>query len=89
MEHTKGPWRLAYDGIAYDGSKAVIDPQNSEGNANAKLIAAAPDLLEACVVIRGLLTGIDHAHYATNTEPEFEKAIEFIDKAIARAREGE
>jgi hypothetical protein len=59
-EHTPGPWRLNSDAllvgndalkmsiaIAYDSSTAADGVSREEMKANARLIAAAPDLLEA------------------------------------------
>jgi hypothetical protein len=57
MEHTKGPWivssstivcdesaRIISQGVCFDGLGVPI----GEAMANALLISAAPDLLEAC-----------------------------------------
>ncbi len=55
-EHTKGPWKIgprrSVIGLAFDGSEKNICDQVRGGspdaaNANARLIAAAPDLYEA------------------------------------------
>ena len=58
-KHTPGPWVIennrsfpmivARDGGKYDG--ACICPEVCNGEANARLIAAAPELLEACKII--------------------------------------
>ena len=59
MEHTKGPWTIEKeDGefwAIYSGSELVADVLHkyasftmAEGEANARLIAAAPDLLAMC-----------------------------------------
>ena len=49
-KHTPGPWRVA-NGVqirsARDQIAKVWMMRNGEGNANARLIAAAPELLEA------------------------------------------
>ena len=54
-QHTPGPWRIAPDmhGICNSPVAGVIDATGcaiancgSSGNANARLIAAAPDLLQ-------------------------------------------
>jgi len=52
MKHTKEPWELSDDGFIYSGYVRIADPHCSqldinEREANAKLIAAAPELLEA------------------------------------------
>lgn len=49
-QHTPGPWHVA-NGVQIRSERHQIAKvwmmRNGEGNANAKLIAAAPDLLEA------------------------------------------
>ena len=55
MRHTKGPWGIKENGkhetpSIYAGWKHIArlkDQSNGELNANARLIASAPDLLEA------------------------------------------
>jgi hypothetical protein len=51
-EHTPGPWQLRGFNI-YDNNKRLVANAGGEykmdvDRANAKLIAAAPDLLRAC-----------------------------------------
>ena len=60
LKHTKGPWAVAHsagvghaDLIVSDHANATICEIDSDGpkeetEANARLIASAPDLLEAC-----------------------------------------
>jgi len=53
MEHTKGPWRqttsTVYDQIeTADGELICFLGMKENSKANARLIAAAPDLLAAC-----------------------------------------
>lgn len=85
-KHTPGPWvaRLekdgwvvahnTYDCVAYIRTLTVAD-------ANAALIAAAPELLEACQAASA---------YLADPASEFEKnrkvATEMIHSAIARAK---
>jgi hypothetical protein len=53
--HTPGPWRCTQAARAnaqilieaVDGSEVCRQPADAEGRANARLIAAAPDLLAA------------------------------------------
>lgn len=59
QQHTPGPWRVTYDGTAYfvqEHLKTEVLSVDEHGNpckwskereGNARLIAAAPDLLEA------------------------------------------
>ena len=63
-KHTPGPWRMKYD-VA--GHYNVFGPDrtfivevaahggSAPDNANARLIAAAPELLEACLSMTNLL----------------------------------
>lgn len=52
-KHTPGPWALDDDGFVYGEGFIVSDPHSSpeidldEREANARLIAAAPELLAA------------------------------------------
>lgn len=52
-KHTKGPW-VAHRGIDYcqvsapDGLVHTVSHADDESEANARLIAAAPELLAAC-----------------------------------------
>jgi len=71
MSHTKGPWRVEgrfrvvrdTDGplprIIVDStiSGECRDDENEADAANARLISAAPDLLEACKYTLSVLTG--------------------------------
>ena len=50
--------------------------------ANAHLMAAAPDLLEACDVAFGLITKRD-----SNTEADYEEVAEMLKQAIKKAKE--
>jgi len=65
MEHTQGEW-FAKDGQIYPietgKTLAVIpyyDKDNKEQEANSKLIAASPDMLEACKLALVVLRGLD------------------------------
>jgi hypothetical protein len=50
IKHTPGPWTITKTNDVVVGFDFVMSPGKSsqEIRANAKLIAAAPDLLEAC-----------------------------------------
>lgn len=65
-KHTPGPWRIRLDGAEPVGEKGNFEPiggcgccgspwanadTEEENNANARLIAAAPELLEALNLI--------------------------------------
>ena len=57
QKHTPGPWNFSDDGFIYSSDREMIaDPHCSkldldEREANAKLIAAAPELLSICLSI--------------------------------------
>ena len=74
MEHTPGPWEISggtnskrslfvwrkeEPGFIEPHGIATVHGELAEVKANARLIAAAPDLLEAC---RGLLMDTRHRH---------------------------
>ena len=55
MKHTQGKWKRRRNGMIFSGSLAIAKVRGSfenenkdEYEANAKLIASAPELLEAC-----------------------------------------
>jgi hypothetical protein len=81
MNHTKGEW-IAKDGQIYPqetGKTLALIPYFDEGNeeheANQKLIAAAPTMLEALILVRAQMT----AHIPEST-------FDLIDKAINKAK---
>ena len=76
--HTPGPWHVA-NGVQIRGEREQIAKvwmmRGGEGNANARLIAAAPELLEAlkaCAAVcagetmnkRGLISALEQARAA-------------------------
>lgn len=83
--HTPGPWELTKEHLsiqAYPPGDIVKICSNPSGMnyldrnnwlANAPLIAAAPDLLEACLLVRNVIR---------DCSPAF---LEKIDAAIAKA----
>jgi len=90
MKHTKGPWRRfggMVDGYGITSDKAVILPRDGfnglHHDANARLIASAPDLLEACKSVRVMLSvwSID-PYKSPNT---LLTLVEGLDKAIQKA----
>ena len=91
--HTKGPWEASdrgdYDD--FDGDSRVVlgddirvavvhDRGTQEAEANARLIAAAPDMLEA-------LEAMEVAYEAENNEAEFFK--DYDEDPFLRAHEME
>ena len=63
IKHTPGPWYVSYDTVSIrqfnsQQSPFIADTAGTEnGEANARLIAAAPDLLEACQIAARLFEG--------------------------------
>ena len=65
-QHTPGPWQMGGELISKEGSNLEIasvwsesanrklSPRQSEADANARLIAAAPELLEAAQRVTGI-----------------------------------
>ena len=99
-KHTHGPWEWTREGVRYQRLLARRGPEILSGQgygqamgvdnliigvADARLIAAAPDLLVACKVARNLF-----ASYEPTAIPEW--AIEQVDEqllsAVAKAEGG-
>ena len=77
-KHTPGPWHTAGEqGVqirsAKDQIAKVWTMRGNEWKANARLIAAAPELLEALKLARSIIGHPDDAH------------TQMIDAAIAKA----
>lgn len=85
VKHTPGPWGVYPDcpnTMVYcddkagsrvaDCSSETTDLSKEEKEANAKLIAAAPELLEACIKARSAFL---------TSEPEYDLLTEVIEKA--------
>ena len=97
---TPGPWKICYYG--YEPKELVIakdkKPETRVANvdiqerfkslANARLIAAAPELLEALQKTNELLKDLDNTH--TGDERYWEFAIQYSEnrKLIEKALEG-
>lgn len=95
--HTKGPWHLVggqvfsdthmvdliADVIGGSGRQFIDDDTNAECLANARLIAAAPDLLEAMEdALQGLLAAFPHASRIRDIlQPKIDRARAAIAKA--------
>jgi len=82
--HTPGPWTAGNDGYIYSAGDIVADstfgclPQ-IEGDHNARLIAAAPDLLEALMRLV----------YTYQPRDDYEKQSLVIARAAIRKAKGE
>lgn len=87
-EHTPGPWRSC-DGLVFrdepEPGRAIADCRDyadAEAEANARLIAAAPELLAALTLFEGEFGSLDsHCGHIT-------KMTQFARAAIAKATGG-
>lgn len=99
-KHTRGPWHVYDRGIGWevhDGAECsdTCDTINSEfretfTEADARLIAAAPELLEACHDVKNFLANLENG--TRRDDPLFALRIMFhkplhavLDAAIAKA----
>lgn len=90
-QHTPGPWRMSADSDETMNPAFLITESNTtdwpsivaevNGEANARLIAAAPDLLEALKSVQAAIY-IDDAGQLRLTR-SFDESV--LDAAIARA----
>lgn len=96
--HTAGPWNAVEcetgsgwtvgprrtDGVDYvaDVHRLTSGRTDAESDANAHLIAAAPDLLKALRMARTWVAGFDH-------EDRARADLAVIDAAISKAEDGQ
>lgn len=98
QHHTPGPWLWEKDHDTggyvvwtrqpHTGELATVNPDDINGKwpakANAHLIAAAPDLLEACQNMRGLYdTPVERRR--RSEDPLYDDAVSQLRAAIAKA----
>jgi len=78
MKHTPGPWRYVKSDAVYDSDDYQICDFGScsteEGHANARLIAAAPELLECVIDLLDLALSIPEGWKET------QKAIALLER---------
>lgn len=102
--HTPGPWTARLNSwvrweILYGGGQLAViakpdDPASpppvSETEANARLIAAAPDLLAAlkaaCGYFRNVLIDLDTGTPKATTRQTVDGGLKMIEAALAKAR---
>lgn len=64
-KHTPGPWTLTPDGLAEpENCHLVVDRRSESGMANARLMAAAPELAEALQACLALLRRLPEVYPA-------------------------
>jgi len=98
-KHTPGPWKRNADGFLASPKGAevvfsrkhqlIIGDSTPETEANARLIASAPDLLEALARIEKLLTPTGEKHNNPALNVDLCAAIASAAIAKARGEEGE
>lgn len=95
MEHTPGPWKALWSsGISIHGPDdrsvasiaSSIKRPEGEKAANAYLIAAAPDMLEALEGITGFVERLAGDEPAEAANPELWRKLERARAAIAKAK---
>ncbi len=59
-KHTPGPWHVGRDGWILSKNPVAIAEVYVNEKANARLIAAAPDLLKACKDVLSTIEGGDN-----------------------------
>lgn len=92
VQHTPGPW---HSGTDRNGAPFVIaggvekiancwHPVSGDGYANARLIAAAPDLLEAARAAYKVIDILWVSHHANRSDDALEKLRAAIDRASGK-----
>jgi hypothetical protein len=95
-KHTPGPWSLTKSGVSVDAGKIRIrmeaGGQTDEIKANARLIAAAPDLLDELRIMRDWLQEqlgewlpVEPSHYPNQQLTEMREHLDHIEAEIAKA----
>ena len=89
-EHTPGPWRVKYHESSPDQIAAVVSDHDLicampiDGNANARLIAASPELLAA---LERTVDRFERCLVRAGSDPEFAReAVKAARPVIAKAR---
>jgi hypothetical protein len=88
MSHSKGPWKVVFEDwwpkmrreIRSEHQDIAIIRSVKEFEANARLIAAAPDLLNAAKHAQAICTTV-----AFPTEAEWARVVKILDEAILKA----
>jgi hypothetical protein len=99
FKHTPGPWKVeiqqypegshicvadnAGDWVADCGKMSTLPSNNKEATANAKLISAAPDLLEALIDAADELEVYDASSHGQDEDTR--RVLGLVRKAIKKA----
>lgn len=88
--HTPAPWNVkpgtnVFYITGYKGYLAKIIGDTIEDQANARLIAAAPALLEACQMVVRLVDAMVNNEANARAMPSFDNGLKQIESAIALA----
>jgi len=91
MKHTKGPWMVG-KGYSVRGDNRIIFMQGAtkthgEASANAKLIAAAPELLEACNAAAASILGALEEDPVKDWKESLVDALDCLNGAINKAED--
>lgn len=98
-KHTPGPWGIRYDYVvqaqSFDGGRLVPVAQpygvNGDGTdlfANARLIAAAPELLEALEIAQAFMAGFEDDESQAGIQDNLRQIRAAISKATSPAQAG-
>lgn len=94
LKHTPGPWKLGYSETfghqvliqtEYPCDSTRIILAQSHNEANARLIAAAPDLLEACKALLEEWKSRTAMIESCDLTEEEDRAVELAESAITKA----
>jgi len=87
MTHSPAPWRIVYNDIIYDANDDTVVEyyRLAKYPADAALIAAAPELLEAC---KNALSYMEVYNQVSPTLSEYEKNIANSLRSLIAKAEG-
>lgn len=82
-QHTPGPWKVVTFGMVVESADGVrvCETHATDREANARLIAAAPELLEALESVTRCLQWHNEQHGVGMDEAAIAKAVAAIAKA--------
>jgi len=98
MSHTPGPWTVSERFNPNDSLRMVVGgpmdawiakTTGSHSEDNARLIAAAPEMLEALQLAAPILNEVGYIGQSNWTDEQITKAFHAVRAAIAKATGGE